>query len=131
VGKSAIAGRAMARLSDDRWTCIAITGPATLGELATTISAGLLTTGDPAFKDIGLTLAQPLADEVRLKVIANLLPNHQLLLVLDNFEDNLTLGGERFLDSATAQVMRLLYRSAQRGKLLITSHYPVPEASEW
>ena len=131
VGKSAIAGRAMARLSDDGWTCIAITGPATLSELATTISAALLTTGDPAFKDVGLTLAQPLADEVRLKVIANLLVNHPLLLVLDNFEDNLTLGGERFLDPATAQIMQLLYRSAQRGKLLITSRYPLPEASEW
>ena len=131
VGKSAIAGRAMARLSDDGWTCIAITDPLTLGELATTISAGLLTTGDPAFKDIGLTLAQPPADEVRLKVIANLLTNHQLLLVLDNFEDNLTLGGERFLDPVTAQVMQRLYRSAQRGKLLITSRYPVPEASDW
>jgi hypothetical protein len=131
VGKSAIAGRAMARLSDVGWTCIASTGPLTLGELATTISAALLTTGGPVFKDIGLTLAEPLADKVRLKVIANLLANHQLLLVLDNFEDNLTLGGERFLDPATAQVMQLLYRSSQRGKLLITSRYPVPEASEW
>jgi CHAT domain/TIR domain len=133
VGKSAIAGRAMARLSDEGWTCVAITGQWTFSELATTISAGLLTTGDPAFNNVGRNLAKPLPDEVRFKVIANLLANHQLLLVLDNFEDNLKLEpkGIVFRDPATAQLIQLLCRSAQRGKLLITSRYPVPEAGEW
>src|SRR5208283_3337971 len=76
-------------------------------------------------------LAENLPDEVRLKLIAALLSQYEILLVLDNFEDNLSLGGDRFLDPATAQVMQFLYCSAQRGKLLITSRYPVPDAGEW
>ncbi len=52
-------------------------------------------------------------------------------MVLDNFEDNLTLGGERFLDPGTVRLMQILYQSAQRGKILITCRYPVPDAGDW
>ncbi|HEV3259350.1 MAG TPA: CHAT domain-containing protein [Gemmataceae bacterium] len=130
VGKSALVGRAMARLAGEGWTCVAVTGQLTLGKLAAALSAGLLLCQDKELKEIGSTLATNLPDNVRLPLICDLLAQRQLLLVLDNFEDNLALGGDAFLDPALAQVMQLFYRSAQRGKVLITSRYPLPDASD-
>ena len=132
VGKSAIAGRTMRRLADKGWVCVAVAGQWTLGELAATLSAALLLSGEPQLEKIGNILAaNELQDQVRLQLIATLLAQCPLLLVLDNFEDNLTVGGERFLDPATARLMQLLFGSAKRGKILITCRYPVPEAGDW
>ncbi|MEZ4768174.1 MAG: tetratricopeptide repeat protein [Caldilineales bacterium] len=51
------------------------------------------------------------------------------LLVLDNFEDNLALGGGRFADETAALLLDELLAAAGRGKLLITSRYPLPEGA--
>ncbi|HEV3263863.1 MAG TPA: CHAT domain-containing protein, partial [Gemmataceae bacterium] len=130
VGKSALVGRAMARLAAEGWTCVAVTGQLTLGELAAALSAGLLLGQDKELKEIGSTLATNLPDNVRLPLICDLLAQRQLLLVLDNFEDNLAVGGGAFLDPALAQVMQLFYRSAQCGKVLVTSRYPLPAGGD-
>jgi hypothetical protein len=54
---------------------------------------------DPQLARIGdLLLRQRLPDPIRLQQLQGLLANHRVLLVLDNFEDNLTLGGQAFLD---------------------------------
>ncbi len=131
VGKSAITGRAMARLADLGWTCVAITGKWTIGEICANLSATLWSSDNPELKEMAGSLSQNLPDQVRLQLIASLLSQHEVLLVLDNFEDNLNLKTREFLDPATASVMQLLYRSAQRGKILITSRYPVPGADDW
>src|SRR5262249_40943536 len=60
-----------------------------------------------------------------------LLAGYRVLLVLDNFEDNLMVGGGDFLDPITESVLLTLMRAAQRGKLLVTSRYPVPMGREW
>ena len=86
---------------------------------------------NPELKNTARALAENSPDQVRLQLISALLSQHTVLLVLDTFEDNLTLGGDRFLDPATASVMQLFYNSAQRGKILITSRYPLPDADEW
>ena len=133
VGKSAIAGRVMARLADEGWTCVAITGNWTLGEVAASLCAALITHPDAQLQALGQKLGENLPDNVRLQLITGLLANYPVLLVLDNFEDNLNLkpGDAEFLDAAGAQIMQLLYQSAQTGKLLITCRYPVPDAADW
>ena len=68
---------------------------------------------------------------MRRHLISALLANYPVLLVFDNFEDNLTLGGAGFLDPATAQLMEQLYRASRRGKVLVTSRYPLPDADAW
>ncbi len=67
VGKSAIAARAMSRLTDEGWFCVAVTGQWTLGELAARLSTALLLSGEPALEKIGNILgANELQDQVRL-----------------------------------------------------------------
>jgi tetratricopeptide (TPR) repeat protein len=131
VGKSALAGRAMARLAEDGWTVCAAVGRFALGELAVTVGAQLaLLAGKLAA--IGLLLLRAeLPDQVRLAQLQALLANHRLLLVLDNFEDNLTLGGGGFLDEGTGFILGALLRAARRGKVLITSRYPLPGFGDW
>ena len=132
VGKSALAGRVMARLLEDGWTALAVVGRWSLGELATRVGAQLLGHHNIALERLGdILLRQELPDEVRLVKLQELLAGHRVLLVLDNFEDNLVVGGGDFLDSTIESVLLMLMRTAQRGKLLVTSRYPVPIGREW
>ncbi len=131
VGKSAITGRVMARLAEIGWTCVAITGKWTIGEICAKLSAALWSSDNPGLKEIARALAENAPDQVRLQLISALLSQHDVLLVLDNFEDNLNLKTREFLDPATAGVIQLLYRSAQRGKIIITCRYPVPDTGDW
>ena len=132
VGKSTLAGRIMARLREDGWTTLAVVGRWSLGELATKVGAQLLGHHNATLDRLGdLLLRQDLPDEVRLVKLQELLAGHRVLLVLDNFEDNLVVGGSDFLDSTTESVLLMLVRAAQRGKLLLTSRYPVPIGREW
>jgi tetratricopeptide (TPR) repeat protein len=132
VGKSALAGRVIARLLEDGWTAVAVVGRWSLGELATRVGAQLLGHHSAALDRLGdILLRQELPDEVRLVKLQELLAGHRVLLVLDNFEDNLVVGGGDFLDSTIESVLLMLMRVAQRGKLLVTSRYPVPMGREW
>ena len=55
------------------------------------------------------------------------LQQEQILVVLDDFEQNLGTGGDAFRDAATAGYVAALARAAQRGRLLLTSRFPVPD----
>ena len=132
VGKSALAGRAMSRLAERNWRLATVEGRWTLSELATRVGAALFADEDATIHRLAGALIQPtLADEVRLQLLAQLLAGHLILLVLDNFEDNLTLGGTAFLDAATGPVLESLFRSCHQGKLLVTCRYPVPDSEPW
>src|SRR4029450_10824732 len=88
VGKSALAGRVMARLLEDGWTAVAVVGRWSLGELATRVGAQLLGHHNTALDRLGdILLRQELPDEARLVKLQELLAGHRVLLVLDNFED--------------------------------------------
>jgi hypothetical protein len=51
--------------------------------------------------------------------------------VLDDFEANLTTGGDDFLDDDVSAYLRFLTEHARCGRLLITSRYPVPRTEAW
>ncbi len=132
VGKSALAGRAMARLAERGWRLAAVEGRWTLSELATRIGAALIVDEDESIQRLAGPLIQPtLSDEVRLQLLTQLLAAYPVLLVLDNFEDNLTLAGTAFLDSSTGPVLETLFRSCHQGKLLVTCRYPIPSSEPW
>ncbi len=131
IGKSTLVGRIMGRLSRRGWICVAMSGQWTLSELAANISAALYASNMVDLREVRDALAQELPDNVRLPLIRNLLAQHQVLLVLDNFEDHLAQGGEKFLDPVTERMTMEFCRAAQRGKLLITSRYPVPGTGDW
>ncbi|MBL8327814.1 MAG: CHAT domain-containing protein [Rubrivivax sp.] len=127
VGKSSIAGRAMARLQEEGWVVAAVAGKLSLSALAQAVSLALLSHAHPSLAQAGQHLANgALADDARLGLLGGLLQQVRMLLVLDNFEDNLTTGGQGFVDDAIQAVLRSLVNSAQRGRLLITCRYPVP-----
>ncbi len=130
VGKSSVAGRAMQRLSDNGWHVVAYSGRWEVGSLCEKIGAGLWK-GDGELKEIAKELVGNIPDPVRLERVSELLASHKFLLVLDNFEDNLTGGGKGFKNDFNQQALEAFCQAAQTGKLLITSRYPVPGLEAW
>ncbi len=132
VGKSALAGRLMKRLMDRGWHAVAVVGHWTPGTLAETVGVQLAESRDETLKDLGRTLSDPETPEaVRLQTLATLLARHKVLLVLDNFEDNLEVGGARFLDTVTPGILERLLEACHNGKVLVTSRHPVPGLEAW
>ena len=112
IGKTAVAGRVMSRLRDDGWLVAVHEGPWNPAALITGVARALeeaaARVGDQAEADALRTGAAWLADPghddgPKLTAIAGLLKSHQLLLVFDDFEQNLTAGGDR---SPTRRSMR-------------------------
>ncbi|MFB9451589.1 CHAT domain-containing protein [Dactylosporangium vinaceum] len=100
IGKTALAGRVVHRLRDD--------------------------TGDPWTIHIH-TGAGFLVDDVDR--LAKTLRTERLLLVFDDFEQNLTVGGGAFADPGFGEAFATLAGAAERGKILVTTRYPVPSVS--
>ena len=113
VGKSALAGRIMARLGEEGWTCVAIAGAFNIDTLARALG---LPTGD---------------DTTRLQAIRQRLQREKLLLVLDNFETNLTVGGAAWRDDMVGEWLVYLCQSAGKGRLLLTSRHRPPGHDAW
>ena len=128
VGKSAVAGRAMQRLTEDGWLVAAHAGRFDLRAIAAepgrgaprirtrrAAAAGRLAAGGGPRRPG--TLPSPRASS---------LAEDPVVLVLDDFEQNLAVGGGAFLDPDVGLFFGLLARSASRGRLLLTCRYPVP-----
>jgi tetratricopeptide (TPR) repeat protein len=127
AGKSTVAGRVMRRLKEDGWLVAVHQGRFDVAGIAAAIGVALLQSQSAASRQRGTLLVQAnLEDRVRLPLLGQALAEEPLLLVLDDFEANLTTGGDRFLDDDTARYLRLLSQQAHRGRLLITCRHPVP-----
>ncbi|MET7396587.1 CHAT domain-containing protein, partial [Dactylosporangium sp. NPDC005572] len=67
------------------------------------------------------------ADDVpALAVFAEELRSRRTLLLFDDFERHLTVGGEAFRDPGFADAFAALCKAAERGKILVTSRHPLP-----
>ncbi len=131
IGKSSVAGRAMARLHEEGWAVAAVAGRLALGALCASVATALHQHANPSLAAAGRQLGDSnLDDQTRLGLLSALLQQIPLLLVLDNFEDNLAPGGQAFLDDAVRDLLDLLATRAQRGRLLITCRYPLPEMKD-
>jgi hypothetical protein len=124
AGKSAVAGRVMCRLTEDGWRVAAHRGRFDLAAIAAAVGAALLQSDREPAQRRGALLAR--ADLDDLSLLGQALAEEPLLLVLDDFEANLTTGGDVFLDDDAALYLRVLSQQAHRGRLLITSRHPVP-----
>ena len=131
VGKSSVAGRVMWRLSGQGWHVVAFSGRWELGRLCGAIGAALISAGDDLKPLAEALRTGNIQDEARVDLVAQLLTNHKFLLVLDNFEDNLTAGGQEFSNDFNRQAIGAFCQAARTGKLLITSRYPVPGMQAW
>ncbi|WP_426512317.1 CHAT domain-containing protein [Dactylosporangium sp. McL0621] len=112
IGKTALAGRVVTRLRDDAdpWAIVVHAGVWNPPQLFADLAAA------------GVAAAGP--DE-----LADALRERRILLVFDDFEQNLTVGGDAFADPGFAEVFATLTGAAERGKILVTSRYPLPGAA--
>ena len=135
IGKTALAGRVMSRLRDEGWLIAVHEGrwnptaliTATAQALTDRLGHPALQAGDGALRDALTRLTDPGSDDgPKLAAITGLIAHEQLLVVLDDFEQNLSTGGEAFLDPVFDDVVTALADAARAGKLLITCRYPLP-----
>ncbi len=124
VGKSALAGRIMQRLAEDGWFLAAHPGKLDFTAIARAIATPLR---QSRHKDLAALLTQEgLKDTDLLQLLAQSLAELPLLLVLDDFEQNLTPGGGAFSNPELANYLGYLAQNCRRGRLLLTCRYPVP-----
>jgi tetratricopeptide (TPR) repeat protein/cellulose biosynthesis protein BcsQ len=132
IGKTALAGRITSRLREEGWLVAVHEGRWNPTALIWAVANALSTTKSPNV-EVGswdITKAQLndslLDDGLKVAIIRQLLNSERLLLVFDDFEQNLAVGGEAFLDPALDEIIAELADAATTGKLLITSRYPLP-----
>ena len=127
VGKSAVAGRVMQRLKEDGWRVAAHAGRFDLRAIAASLGAVLLgSKRDELQQQAALLLSANLDDGARFHLLSKALAEDPVVLVLDDFEQNLSVGGGAFLDPDVRLFFGLLAQNASRGRLLLTCRYPVP-----
>ncbi|WP_165521722.1 CHAT domain-containing protein [Micromonospora zingiberis] len=118
IGKTAAAGRIQSRLAAERWVPVVHVGAWSPQALASAVGQAL-----PALRG---ALAAAGDDVGMLGVIGELLRQWPVLLLFDDFEQNLTEDGQQFTDASFADVFPALCAAAQRGRILVTCRYPVP-----
>lgn len=129
VGKSAVASRLMHRLAEDGFLVASHVGSWDLGAIASAVGDAILEGANPAMERRGKQLVDPdLDDTRRFQLLAKSLADATVLLVLDDFEQNLAPDGASFLDSNLRRYLTGLVSVARRGRLLITSRFPRPRA---
>jgi hypothetical protein len=131
IGKTALAGRVISRLRDEGWLVAVHEGRWNPTALIDATAAALTTatpqTSDPAVRQAVEWLADRAGDDgPKLAAVASLLAGQRLLVVFDDFEQNLTPGGDAFLDPAIDEVITALADAAGTGALLVTCRYPLP-----
>ncbi|MDQ3154408.1 MAG: hypothetical protein M3R63_22705 [Actinomycetota bacterium] len=82
-----------------------------------------------AHAQLGDALRRPDIDDAqKLGFVLTLLERERLLVLFDDFEQNLTAGGREFLDPGFAEILQRMLEAAQTGRLLMTCRYPIPDA---
>ncbi len=135
IGKTALAGRVISRLREDGWLIAVHEGKwnptgliaATAQAIAETLPGVTDTAQEVLLREaLGLLTDQASDDGPKLKVVEALLERCQLLVVFDDFEQNLAPGGQDFVDPAVGEILTALADAAQTGGLLVTCRYPLP-----
>ncbi len=125
IGKSSLAGRIMVRQRERGWLLVAQVGRWDLADLTKKV-ADALANHDPAAPLLVKLHAPDLDDLRRQMLLHEAVDQFQLLLVLDDFEQNLTPEGE-FLNDDCADQLQALAANAGAARLLLTSR-PFPQS---
>jgi tetratricopeptide (TPR) repeat protein len=140
IGKTAVAGRLMGRLRGDGWIVAVHEGvwnPAGIfNQMATAIETYISASGSEtglATQQMAVALSATHLDErQKLELLEQLLSSNRVLLVLDDFEQNLTVDTQEFVDRPVAEVLNGLADAAAThrggGALLVTCSYPLPDS---
>ncbi|WP_239340160.1 tetratricopeptide repeat protein, partial [Frankia sp. CiP3] len=133
IGKTAVAGRVMARLRADGWAVAVHVGRWNPPSLIAATAQALRGIPVPELVEARSALTDSRHEETdKIARIRELLGEHRLLLLFDDFEQNLTEDGRRFADPGFAEVFADLARAggpgspSGAGRLLVTCRYPLP-----
>ena len=132
IGKTALAGRALARMRADGAMVVEHIGawnpPALISAVADTLT-------DTAQDGLAAQLRDPgIDDTAKLRAILQLVRRTRMVVLFDDFEQNLTTdsagSAPAFADPGFAEVFGHLVDAAAdgTGRLLVTCRYPVPDA---
>ncbi len=125
IGKTAVAGRVLTRLRTDGWAVAVHEGRWDPTRLISTVAEAFAVV--PELADVTALLRDAGIDDVpKLDLVRRLLGTRRLLLVFDDFEQNLSPGGDTFLDPTVEDVLAGLCGAAEVGAVLVTSRYPLP-----
>lgn len=140
VGKSTLAAQLLYRLVEEGWWLVSVVGEITPDDILEAVGKRLLSRcveegrsdNDP-WRCLAAEVRRPEVDwEERLELLsANLLEQVPLVLVLDNFEDNLDVQ-QHCKNPQLADCLDRWLRAPGRSRLLITCRYPVvlPQRAE-
>jgi tetratricopeptide (TPR) repeat protein len=126
IGKTALAGRVVARLrEDDGWSIAVHEGRWNPGALFAAVAAAV--SSQPELGPLVEVLVTPdVPGEAKLVLVKQLLGQERLLVLFDDFEQNLTPGGTAFTDPGFEDAVTALTDHAVAGAVLVTSRYPLP-----
>ena len=131
IGKSSVAGRLAKRLAAEDWVTSTTQGPFNLAGVFAQLQFDLTLSKAVWANQLADGLARlPADDNARIAGLMHALQHCRLLLVFDNFEDNLTIGGSEFDDPVVAAVIGRLATAGGVGSVLITCRYPLPGFTE-
>jgi hypothetical protein len=125
IGKTAVAGRVLTRLAEDDWLVAVHEGRWNPPALTAAVTAAL--DGKAGLTEAQASLIDPQVDDTsKLALVHQLLSRERLLVLFDDFEQNLEAGGGAYHDPGFAEVLDGLCQAARVGRLLVTSRYPLP-----
>jgi hypothetical protein len=126
IGKTALAGRLINRLREEGWVAAVHAGRWSPPSLFDAVADAIEGVGS-----LSVTRNRLVSDDVddlrKLSLIGRILSRHQLLLVFDDFEQNLQPGGGGYLDPGLPDLLQGLSQMAIKGRLLFTCRHRLPD----
>jgi hypothetical protein len=125
IGKTAVAGRVLARLRTEGWLVATHIGRWNPPGLVAAVADAAADIAELA-QLVAVLRAPQVEDTAKLAVVGALLRDRRLVVLFDDFEQNLTDDGRGFTDPGFADLFGALTEATTTGRLLVTSRYPLP-----
>jgi len=126
IGKTALAGRVITRMRADGLLVAEHVGVWNPPALITAVTDALTAT---AHQQLTQELREPGIDDThKLGIILQVMQRTRLLVLFDDFEQNLTEDTHAFADPGFVEIFHALLAAAGVGRVLVTCRYPVPDA---
>jgi hypothetical protein len=123
IGKTAVAGRILAGAREQGWMIAEHVGTWNPTALIQSVADALT---DPAYTDEAQALREPDREDAgKLGLVLRVLSRARLVVLFDDFEQNLTDAGG-FADPGFAELFALVCDNARTARLVVTCRYPIP-----